>query len=112
MNVSSLAGWRILVVEDEMLIAMIVETVLGDAGCQVIGPFGRLAAALKAAEQDEIDAAFLDVNLHGEAVYPAQSQLAYKDKWAPNLFLPEYVAFQGRASLSSFAHIFRAAGAL
>ncbi|WP_035793688.1 DUF2156 domain-containing protein [Kitasatospora mediocidica] len=44
----------------------------------------------------------------GEAVYPAQTQLAYKEKWAPDLLLPEYVAFDGDASLASFAHIFRA----
>ena len=49
---------------------------------------------------------------HGEEVYPAQTQLAYKNKWAPHLVLPEYVAFQGSASLAGFAHIFRAAGAL
>jgi lysylphosphatidylglycerol synthetase-like protein (DUF2156 family) len=49
---------------------------------------------------------------HGEEVYPAQSQLAYKKKWAPDLTLPEYVAFQGDASLPGFVHVFRAAGAL
>lgn len=49
---------------------------------------------------------------HGEQVYPAKSQLAYKDKWAPDLVVPEYVAFQDRVSLTGFAHIFRAAGAL
>ncbi|WP_434739569.1 bifunctional lysylphosphatidylglycerol flippase/synthetase MprF [Micromonospora sp. SH-82] len=48
---------------------------------------------------------------HGEAVYPAQSQLAYKQKWAPDLLLPEYVAFDGPASVAGFAHIFRASNA-
>jgi len=48
---------------------------------------------------------------HGEAVYPAQSQLAYKEKWAPDLFIPEYVAFHGPASIAGFAHIFRASNA-
>ncbi|WP_025617010.1 bifunctional lysylphosphatidylglycerol flippase/synthetase MprF [Salinispora cortesiana] len=48
---------------------------------------------------------------HGEAVYPAQSQLAYKQKWAPDLLLPEYVAFDGGASVAGFAHIFRASNA-
>ncbi|MEV4616628.1 DUF2156 domain-containing protein [Kitasatospora sp. NPDC049258] len=48
---------------------------------------------------------------HGEAIYPAQTQLAYKEKWAPDVLLPEYVAFQGPASLASFAHIFRACNA-
>ncbi|KUF19269.1 hypothetical protein AT728_21345 [Streptomyces silvensis] len=48
----------------------------------------------------------------GEALYPAQTQLAYKDKWAPQAPIPEYVAFQGdTASLAAFAHIFRACNA-
>ncbi|KOG16323.1 bifunctional lysylphosphatidylglycerol flippase/synthetase MprF [Streptomyces viridochromogenes] len=44
----------------------------------------------------------------GAALYPAQTQLAYKEKWGPELLIPEYVAFEGQASLPSFAHIFRA----
>jgi lysylphosphatidylglycerol synthetase-like protein (DUF2156 family) len=47
----------------------------------------------------------------GAALYPAQTQLSYKQKWAPDVLLPEYVAFDGQASLASFAHIFRACGA-
>ncbi|GIF14556.1 bifunctional lysylphosphatidylglycerol flippase/synthetase MprF [Actinoplanes teichomyceticus] len=50
--------------------------------------------------------------LHGEAVYPAQTQLAYKQKWDPHVCIPEYVAFQGRASIAGLAHIFRASNAL
>jgi lysylphosphatidylglycerol synthetase-like protein (DUF2156 family) len=48
---------------------------------------------------------------HGEAVYPAQTQLAYKQKWAPDVVLPEYVAFHGRPSIAAFAHVFRACNA-
>lgn len=48
----------------------------------------------------------------GAAVYPAATQLAYKDKWAPHVVIPEYVAFQGRASLYGFLQVFRAANAL
>ncbi|MEX2986022.1 bifunctional lysylphosphatidylglycerol flippase/synthetase MprF [Streptomyces sp. C36] len=48
---------------------------------------------------------------HGEGLYPAQTQLAYKHKWAPDATLPEYVAFDGGASLAAFAHIFRACNA-
>lgn len=47
----------------------------------------------------------------GAALYPAQTQLAYKQKWAPEAPIPEYVAFDGQASLSAFAHIFRACNA-
>ena len=48
----------------------------------------------------------------GAAVYPAATQLAYKEKWAPHLVLPEYVAFQGRAGLYGFLQVFAAANAL
>jgi hypothetical protein len=48
---------------------------------------------------------------YGEAVYPARTQLAYKQKWAPDLVLPEYLAFDGPADIGAFAHVFRAAGA-
>lgn len=48
---------------------------------------------------------------NGAALYPAQTQLSYKEKWAPHAVLPEYVAFQGAADLGAFAHIFRAANA-
>ncbi|MEV0125327.1 DUF2156 domain-containing protein [Streptomyces sp. NPDC050703] len=47
----------------------------------------------------------------GAALYPAQTQLSYKQKWAPDALIPEYVAFDGAASLASFAHIFRACNA-
>jgi lysylphosphatidylglycerol synthetase-like protein (DUF2156 family) len=49
---------------------------------------------------------------HGEGVYPAATQLAYKQKWNQSLVLPEYVAFHGPASIDAFIHIFRAANAL
>jgi lysylphosphatidylglycerol synthetase-like protein (DUF2156 family) len=49
---------------------------------------------------------------HGEAVYPARTQLAYKEKWAQHVVLPEYIAFDGLADMAGFVHVFRAAGAL
>lgn len=47
----------------------------------------------------------------GAALYPAQTQLAYKQKWAADVLIPEYVAFENQASLPGFAHIFRASNA-
>ncbi|WP_280722362.1 DUF2156 domain-containing protein [Kitasatospora sp. MAA4] len=44
---------------------------------------------------------------HGEAVYPAASQLAYKEKWAPELVLPEYLAFDGGASMGAVWRLLR-----
>lgn len=52
------------------------------------------------------------LSARGAAVYPAATQLAYKLKWAPHAVLPEYVAFSGRASLTGFLQVFRAANAL
>lgn len=49
---------------------------------------------------------------HGEAVYPAATQLDYKRKWNQSIVLPEYAAFQGPASIPAFVHIFRACNAL
>jgi len=65
-----LAGKRILVVEDEMLVAMLIEDMLAEAGCVVIGPFARVPEALAAARTETVDAALLDVNVAGETVFP------------------------------------------
>ncbi|MFL6127177.1 bifunctional lysylphosphatidylglycerol flippase/synthetase MprF [Actinophytocola sp.] len=48
----------------------------------------------------------------GAAVYPAATQLAYKEKWGPHAVIPEYIAFQGRASVYGFLQVFKAANAL
>jgi CheY-like chemotaxis protein len=87
---SVLAGRRILVVEDEMLVVMVVEAVLDDAACQIVGPFGRLSQALKSAQEDVIDAALLDVNLHGERVFPVADALAARN--IPFVFVTGYGA--------------------
>jgi two-component sensor histidine kinase/DNA-binding response OmpR family regulator len=69
-------GQRILLVEDESLIAMMMRDMLVDLGFCVVGPFGDVPAALAAAEADEIQAAVLDVNLNGESVHPVADALA------------------------------------
>jgi lysylphosphatidylglycerol synthetase-like protein (DUF2156 family) len=48
----------------------------------------------------------------GASVYPARTQLAYKEKWAPHAVLPEYIAFSGRASLRGFLAVFKVSNAL
>ena len=57
---------RILVVEDEALVAMLVEDALEDAGFGVIGPVRSVAQALEVLEAERPDAAVLDLNLAGE----------------------------------------------
>jgi DNA-binding response OmpR family regulator len=54
---------RVLVVEDELLIAMDVEEMLRDMGMEIVGPAGSLEAALELARTEYLDCAVLDVNL-------------------------------------------------
>lgn len=86
-----LLGRRVLVVEDELMIAALWESMLVDAGCEVLGPFPRIAAALRCiAEGSAIDAALLDVQLHGESVLPVADALAARA--VPFLFTTGYGA--------------------
>ena len=63
-----MSAHRILVVEDEFIIAIEIARVLGEAGFAIIGPAGTREAALRLADEAEIDAALLDASLHGESV--------------------------------------------
>jgi CheY-like chemotaxis protein len=69
------AGKRILVVEDEFFVALVVEETLQSLGCTVLGPFADLAEATEAATRETVDAAVLDINLRGEMVYPLAEHL-------------------------------------
>jgi DNA-binding response OmpR family regulator len=72
---SQLDGLRILVAEDEGLIALELETVLQGLGCEVIGPVSRVAEVLREAERGSLDGALLDVNLRGEQIFAVLPQL-------------------------------------
>ncbi len=67
-----LAGRRILVVEDEFLVAEYLTEVLRSAGAEVVGPLGWLEETLEFVEREHesLDAVVLDVNLHGHTSYP------------------------------------------
>lgn len=71
-----LTGLRILVVEDEAAISLLLEDMLLDFGCEVIGPAARLSAALDAVSREQVDLAILDVNVAGEPIYPVAEALA------------------------------------
>jgi DNA-binding response OmpR family regulator len=73
--VDELAGCRILVVEDEMMIAILLEEALEALGCRVIGPVSKLSDALRMARDEAIDAAVLDVNIRGGQVFEAAELL-------------------------------------
>jgi len=72
---AKLTGRRILVVEDEALVAMLVEDALLDAGATVIGPAATVAEALALLERGVPSAAVLDLNLAGEPSTPIADAL-------------------------------------
>ncbi|TPJ65728.1 response regulator [Mesorhizobium sp. B2-6-1] len=68
-------GPRVLVVEDEWLIAEDTALVLRSAGYQVVGPAPSVAAALRLVGSDKIDMALLDIQLNGETSLPLAETL-------------------------------------
>ena len=69
---------RILVVDDEPLISMLVEGWLVELGCEVVGPARSVEEGLDLADDGELDGAILDVNLAGENSYSVASALQEK----------------------------------
>src|SRR4051812_39296971 len=71
---TALQGWRVLVVEDEALVAMMMEDGLPDAGAEIVGPACTVGEALEMIERRASDGglsvAVLDINLEGAAVFP------------------------------------------
>lgn len=66
---ADLGGCRVLVVEDEAIICMMIEDMLGDFRCQVAGVASNLQHALRIAVDAPIDVAILDVNLGGHSSF-------------------------------------------
>ena len=83
-----LDGCRVLVVEDDYLIAQLFDEMLKSVGCVVLGPLPRLADALDAASRESCDAAVLDINLGGEHVYPVAEILSGRN--VPFIFVTGY----------------------
>ena len=84
----SLAGRRVLVVEDDMLLLMCLSDTLSDLGCHVAGSASTVAQALRVAESAPLDLAILDVNVAGETVYPVADVLSRRG--IPYMFLTGY----------------------
>ena len=88
----------ILVLEDEMMIAMLLEDMLGDLGCAVLGPVATADSALALLEESTVNAALLDVNLsHGKSSYPVADALttrgipfAFVTGYGANILEPRY----------------------
>src|SRR5262247_3630534 len=84
----NLEGLRVLVVEDEMMVSMLIEDMLSDLGCTVVGPASRLDEAMELARQGGLDCAVLDVNLGGQPIFPLADLL--RQQGAPFAFATGY----------------------
>ncbi|MFD2180821.1 response regulator [Rhodoplanes azumiensis] len=79
---------NILVVEDEIMIRMLLEDMLGDLGYTVAGAVGRIDDAIKLARTGDFDMAILDVNLAGQTVSPVAEIL--EERGLPFVFATGY----------------------
>jgi DNA-binding response OmpR family regulator len=84
----ALTGRRILLVEAEAIVSMVLEDMLTELGCEVVGPASDLEQALEMLEADSFDAVVLDLNLNGLPSYPVADALAQRG--VPFLFSTGY----------------------
>ena len=100
---SALAGVRVLVVEDEALVAMLLEDMLEDLGCTLAASASNVTDAVGLAQTAELDVAILDVNLGGQSSAAVAEALTARGK--PFIFATGYGeagvpdAFRGRPAL-------------
>jgi CheY-like chemotaxis protein len=87
-HIPQLKDLRILVVEDEALVALQLEDMLMEFGCAVIGPASRVAQALELLNGEPVEAAVLDLNIAGELVYPVADEL--EARGLPYIFVTAY----------------------
>ena len=83
-----LSGSRIMLVEDDTIIALDLEATLHESGCAIVGPLATVAEALAALAENTLDGAVLDVNLGRESGYPIADALA--DRGVPFVFVTGY----------------------
>lgn len=82
------AGRRVLVVEDVFLVSLPAIDLLEGIGCVAVGPIGNIAAATQLAQSESLDAALLDINVAGEAIWPVAEKL--RRRGVPFLFLSSH----------------------
>ena len=100
-----LQGLRVLIVDDEALVAMLLEDMVGDLGCEVSGAAGRVSQALDMVRDPAFafDVAVLDVNVAGESIAPVAQ--AVLERGCGLVFATGYgesgvpEAFRGRPTL-------------
>lgn len=87
---NDLSGHRVLVVEDEAVIAALIEDMLQELGCEIAASVAHIAAASEVARTVPADVALLDVNLGGKPVFPVARIL--RDRGIPVVFSTGYGA--------------------
>ena len=92
---SALAGKRVLVIEDEAIIAAMIEDMPTELGAVVVGPAGTLAKAVELARREPIDAGMLDVNIRSEKIDPVIETL--RGRGVPFVLATGYAAAAGAA---------------
>jgi CheY-like chemotaxis protein len=85
-----MSGRRVLVVEDEVIVGMLLEDMLGELGCEVVAISTHLDEAVRLARSLDIDFALLDVNLDGRHSFPVADVL--QGRGVPFLFATGYGA--------------------
>jgi CheY-like chemotaxis protein len=83
-----LSNRKVLVVEDEMMIAMLIEDMLDEFGCKLVGPATSVPRALKLIGNESIEVAILDLNLDGKDTYAIADALQQKN--VPFIFATGY----------------------
>lgn len=96
-----LTGRRILLVEDELLISCMLEDMIEDLGCTLVGPAARVDQALRLVAGETIDAVILDVSLDEQLSYPVADALVARG--IPFLFSTGYDRDRLRDGYRSFA---------
>jgi DNA-binding response OmpR family regulator len=79
---------RVLIVEDDVMIRMLIEDMLAELGFTVTAQAAKLSDAMVAAHDADIDLAILDINLNGESTGPVAATLAQRGK--PFMFATGY----------------------
>jgi CheY-like chemotaxis protein len=88
LNKQELSNRKVLVVEDEMMIAMLIEDMLDEFGCELVGPATSVPRALELIGKENVEIAILDLNLDGRDTYSIADALQQKN--VPFIFATGY----------------------
>jgi CheY-like chemotaxis protein len=94
-----LSNRKVLVVEDEMMIAMLIEDMLDEFGCRLVGPATSVPRALDLIGKEQVDVAVLDLNLDGHDTYAIADALQQKN--IPFIFATGYGSAGVRAEYAT-----------